>query len=98
MPVDPVAPAAPSAQRPKAPAKTLNDADFGALVNQDMKANLRPGPKMTPSKDDGFKPTTRDPSFLPLSRNAFTGTDPLNATPVETLGAATKHPLGPQRR
>jgi hypothetical protein len=98
MPVDPVTSAAPPAQRPQAPAKTLNDANFGALVNQEIKAGLRPGPKMTPSKDDGFKSTAKPERFLPLNRNAFSGAAPLSLKSVEALGAATKHPLGPQKR
>lgn len=97
MPVDPIA-TAPPAQRPQAPAKTLNDANFGALVNQEIKAGLRPGPKMTPPTGDGFKPTAKPERFLPLNRNAVLGAAPPSPKPVEALGAATKHPLGPQKR
>lgn len=97
MPVDPVS-SAPPAQRPKAPAKTLNDADFGTLVNQDLKGSLRPGPKMTPPTGDGFKSTAKPERFLPLNRSAVLGAVPLSPKSVEALGAATKHPLGPQKR
>lgn len=102
MPVDPVS-SAPPAQRPKAPAKTLNDADFGTLVNQNLKGSLRPGPKMTAPTGDGFKSTTKPERFLPLNRNAVSGAAPPSSQPlspksVEALGAATKHPLGPQKR
>lgn len=101
MPVDPVTSAQPpAAPRPKAaqglPAKSLNEADFGALVTQDLKAGLRPGPKMTPVTGDGFKALSKDSQFLPLNRAATMG--PASATPIEKLGAATKHPLGPQKR
>lgn len=100
MPVDPLN-SAPPVQRPAAlaktlPARTLNDADFGALVNQNLKSELRPGPKMTPATGDGFKSTTKELRFLPLNRAAAAG--PADAKPVDTLGAATKHPLGPQKR
>ncbi|MBX7199500.1 MAG: hypothetical protein K1X51_08995 [Rhodospirillaceae bacterium] len=99
MPVDPAS-SAPPVQRPKTPAKTLpaktlNDADFGALVNQNLKSELRPGPKMTPATGDGFKSTIKEPRFLPLNRAA---TGPADAKSVDALGAATKHPLGPQKR
>ncbi len=94
MPVDPVTSATPL-PRAKAPEKTLNDASFGALVNQELKEGLRPGPKMTPA-GDGFKSMTKEPRFLPLNRASAMG--PAEAKPVEALGAGTKHPLGPQKR
>ena len=99
MPIDPVAPPARAATPAKTlPTKSLNEADFGALVNQDLKAGLRPGPKMTPPGGDGFKSTAKPERFLPLKSNAFSGTAPLSGKSVEALGAATKHPLGPQKR
>lgn len=67
-------------------------------MNQDLKAGLRPGPKMTPAAGDGFKSTAKPERFLPLNRNGVSGATPLSATSVEALGAATKHPLGPQKR
>lgn len=99
MPVDPVTSASaplPQAKAPEKslPTKTLNDPTFGALVNQELKAGLHPGPKMTPG--DGFKSTTKESRFLPLNRAAVMG--PAEAKSVDALGAATKHPLGPQKR
>ena len=105
MPVDPVAPHTPviapaSPTRPKAPAnkapaKSLNEANFGALVNENLKAGLRPGPKMN-AGGDGFKSVAKEQRFLPLNRATTAG--PTTPKPVETLGAGTKHPLGVQKR
>jgi hypothetical protein len=96
MPIDPVTSAAPAlSARPKAPAKSLNETDFGALVTEDLKAGLRPGPKMGVA-GDGFKSVAKDQRFLPLNRATATG--PSAPRPVETLGAGTKHPLGVQKR
>lgn len=96
MPVDPITSTAPvSPARPKAPAKSLNEADFGALVTEDLKAGLHPGPKMNPA-GDGFKSVAKEPRFLPLNRATTIG--PTAPRPMETLGAGTKHPLGVQKR
>lgn len=99
MPIDPVTTTSPTVAPAKSlPTKSLNEADFGALVTQDLKAGLRPGPKMTPPAGDGFKSTAKPERFMPLKPGAFTGTAPLSAKSVEALGATTKHPLGPQKR
>lgn len=94
-PIDPVTAAPASTPRPKAPEKSLNQSDFGALVTEDLKAGLRPGPKMNSSARDGFKSLPKDQKFLPLNRAALAG--PVNVKPVEALGAGIKHPVGPQR-
>lgn len=108
MPLDPTVPAVtPATPRPTAqvktlttkslPTKSLNETDFGALVTEDLKAGLRPGPKMTLSADDGFKSLSKPQKFMPL-RPTFGGAPPLSAASAEALGAATKHPLGRQKR
>jgi hypothetical protein len=104
MPVDAVAPPAAAPQTRPArslPAESLNDPSlsapsFGALLQQDLKAGLRPGPKLSPGAGDGFKSTEQPQRFIPLNRPMATA--PLRETPPEALGAETKHPLGPQKR
>lgn len=99
MPIDPVTSApAPRTTSPakRLPTKSLNAADFGALVTEDLKAGLRPGPKMNASSGDGFKSVAKEQRFLPLNRATAAG--PRDPRPVETLGAGTKHPLGAQKR
>ena len=102
MPIDPIAPgvAAPEAKPPakKLPVKTLNDASFGALVNQDLRTGLKAGPKLKPEAGDGFKSLEEPQRFIPLNRALGNVSPPLSASSVEALGATTKHPLGTQKR
>ncbi len=98
MPIDPIVPTF-SGPPAKAPQKSLNDGRFGALVNQELKTGLKPGPKLTPETGDGFKSMAKPEHYIPLNKNMIgTPTPPLTASTVEALGATTKHPLGVQKR
>lgn len=98
MPIDPVVPTF-TGPPAKAPQKSLNDARFGALVNQELKTGLKPGPKLAPDSGDGFKSLAQPERFISLNKNLVGApTPPLTASTVEALGATTKHPLGPQKR
>ena len=97
MPIDPIAPR-PAAAQTKPAAKSLNDPSFTSLVQQDLKAGLKSGPKLSGTPADGFKSTKPPEHFLPLNRNLGSPSPPLTATTIEALGAATKHSLGPRKR
>ena len=100
MPIDPIAPAATPVQAKPVQTKTgqpLNDPAFSALLQQDLKAGLKPGPKLSETPKDGFKAAKAPDHFMPLNRNLGTATPPLTASSVEALGATAKHPLGPQK-
>jgi hypothetical protein len=95
--IDPNTPASTATAQVKPPVKSLNDPTFSALVQQDLKTGLKGGPKLSDSKNDGFKSTKAPDRFIPLNRSGSVS-PPLSASSVEALGATTKHPLGPQKR
>ena len=83
---------------PKSTSQVSRTGDFGTVLS----GVLKPGPKLSEQNGhgqagDGFKSTAKPERYIPLNRNLYSGAPSLDAKPVEAIGAATKHPVGPVR-